>query len=323
MRTTPDLLVDVKRKCVVQGRIELQYMALSYRYGNAAPFHLHLRNLDTFKEDGVLEDVRILETLPLSVRHAIRLAEKLEFTYIWTDVLCILHDGPEILSDQLNKMSAIYAGAVMTVVACDGDGADGLSGLHGISAPRNSPQTAFVIRDKHLIVPDSSHPGADSRSAAYNGRGWTFQEYIMSPRKLVFINQQVQWVCQCCLRTEFDPRSVRPKRETEFDPSEFIHAGYPDLTQLTYLLSEYNIRDLTYPGDALPAVSGLLAVLSRNFEGGFLYGLPEQYFDIALSWRLCTLYRGDESAAETACRPRRGSSLYCEPGQSSLPAASE
>ena len=62
------------------------------------------------------------------------------------------------------------------------------------------------------------------------------------------------------------------------DLSQFICSGYPDLRQTSELVTWYNKRDLTYPGDALLAISGLLAVLSRGFEDGFLYGLPEGFF---------------------------------------------
>lgn len=63
-----------------------------------------------------------------------------------------MHEGLATLVDQLNKMSAIYASAAMTIVAANGDGADGISGLHGISTARDSPQAAFAIRDEHLVV---------------------------------------------------------------------------------------------------------------------------------------------------------------------------
>ncbi|KAF7877091.1 uncharacterized protein EAF02_008311 [Botrytis sinoallii] len=38
------------------------------------------------------------------------------------------------------------------------------------------------------------------------------------------------------------------------------------------------------PDDALPAISGLLSVLSRTFTGGFLYGIPEMFFERGLGW---------------------------------------
>ena len=48
------------------------------------------------------------------------------------------------------------------------------------------------------------------------------------------------------------------------------------------MVGKYNARDLTYEQDALPAIWGLLSVLNRSFEGGFLQGLPEMFFDVAL-----------------------------------------
>jgi hypothetical protein len=268
MRAVPDLLVDVKRKCILRGKESHRYMALSYRVGNAAPFRLSLRDLDKFGKDAALEDLQILKPLPLTVRHAIQLADELGFTYLWTDVLCMIHDGLETLSDQLNKMSAIYTSAATTIVAADGDGTDGIPGLHGISAPRNPPQAVFPICDEYLIIPEMEVIDATNDRVAYNMRGWTYQEYIMSPRKLVFMNQQAHWVCQCCQRSESDARDTNRLNEQSFDPCQFIRSGYPNLTRLSELLNWYNVRDFTYPGNAPSAISGLVAVLSRGFEGG-------------------------------------------------------
>jgi hypothetical protein len=51
------------------------------------------------------------------------------------------------------------------------------------------------------------------------------------------------------------------------------------------MVGNYNARDLTYERDALSAIWGLLSVLNRSFEDGFLQGLPEMFFDVALRWR--------------------------------------
>lgn len=113
----------------------------------------------------------------------------------------------------------------------------------------------------------------------------------MSPRKLVFMNHEAYWVCGYWERRESEARDISQRKHKDFkdfDPSSFIRSGHPDLGQLFRLLSLYNVRDLAYPEDALPAISGLLAVLSRGFEGGFLYGIPERFFDIVLGWRPST-----------------------------------
>jgi hypothetical protein len=319
-RTIPDLLVDVKRKCIVKGREGLKYMALSYRLGNATPFRLRLHDLDTFRNNAILEDVQILESLPLTVRHAILLADELGFDYLWTDVLCIVHDGPTALADQLDKMSAIFANAAITTVVADRDGADGIVGLHGVSGPRDSTQLVFPIRDEHLIIPEEEVIDDIHGGMAYHTRGWTYQEYIMSRRRLVLTDQQAYWVCQHGKKNESDAHHTRAEYRVSksIAESEFVRSGYPDLARLADLLSRYNIRDLTYHRDALPAISGLLAVLSRGFEGGFLYGLPERFFDIALSWQPHEIYgfRSDD-----ACGMRRGSPRFWNPGSTTTDAS--
>lgn len=317
-RVVPNLLVDVKRKCIVDGTEDLRYVALSYRLGDAASFRLRLRDLEVLRKPAALGNAQILEMLPSTVCHAILLADELGCDYLWTDVLCIVHDGTESLSNQLNKMSAIYATAAMTIVATDGDGLVGILGLNGISAPRDLPQTAFPICDEFLMVRRDMEESVDATNGtlAYNHRGWTFQEYIMSSRKLLFIHHQAYWTCQCSQRRETDPTWVNRVGDVVFDPSQFIRSGYPDLGRLSNLLSWYNVRDLTYPGDALYAISGLLVVLSRGFEGGFLYGIPERFFDVVLGWQPKS-YTEDSvwwnASWTSACRPRRGSQYECKP----------
>jgi len=310
-RAFPELLVDVQRKCIVEGREDSRYMALSYRLGNAAPFRLGFRDLDAFRNDGALEDAQILGKLPLTVRHAILLAHELGFDHLWTDVLCIVHDGPATLADQLNKMSAIYASATLTIVATDGDGIDGILGLRGISPPRDPPQATFPICDAHLLVTEALNIDVTNRNVAYNSRGWTYQEYIMSPRKLVFMNHEAHWICEGCQRRESEVEVMESRIRKGYNPSPFILSGHPDLDEFSELLSWYNVRDLTFPGDALPAISGLLAVLSRGFEGGFLYGLPQRFFDIGLGWRPFA-YNSGGRITETTCTTRRGPSLDCK-----------
>jgi hypothetical protein len=311
MRVVPDLLVDVRRKCLVEGTKSHRYMALSYRLGKATPFFLRLRELNKFGRDGVLADAQVLRKIPLTVRHAIMLAGQLGYEYLWTDVLCIVHDGPLPLADQLNKMSAIYASAATTIVATDGDGSDGIPGLRGISGPRDLQQATFAIRDEYLIIVGREETELTNAHIDYNLRGWTYQEYIMSSRKLVFMNQQAHWFCRCHRRDESDGRVWDHLSHINYEnlgPSQFIRLGCPDLTQASELLSWYNRRDLTYPGDALAAIAGLLAVLSRGFEGGFLYGIPERFFDVALGWRPSFYGLGD-ARVEKTCRQRRGPSL--------------
>lgn len=49
-------------------------------------------------------------------------------------------------------------------------------------------------------------------------------------------------------------------------------------------INNYNERELIYPEDAAPAITGFLNVLSQTFDGGFLFGMPKAFFDIFLLW---------------------------------------
>ncbi|KAI3581692.1 hypothetical protein IWW34DRAFT_847882 [Fusarium oxysporum f. sp. albedinis] len=61
--------------------------------------------------------------------------------------------------------------------------------------------------------------------------------------------------------------------------------GLPYDSSLRRYLDEYNQRSLSFEEDALPALSSLLSVFSRTFECGFLYGIPEMFFEHSLCRR--------------------------------------
>jgi hypothetical protein len=60
---------------------------------------------------------------------------------------------------------------------------------------------------------------------------------------------------------------------------------YPDLDQYMKLLRDYNRRKLTHANDAYRAITGLFAVWSRVYQGGFISGLPQIFLESALFWQ--------------------------------------
>jgi hypothetical protein len=59
---------------------------------------------------------------------------------------------------------------------------------------------------------------------------------------------------------------------------------FPDMVSYGYMASAYNRRQLTYDGDTLFTFAGVTSALSQTFEGGFLCGLAELFFDNAILW---------------------------------------
>ncbi|KAK8017202.1 HET-domain-containing protein [Apiospora marii] len=117
----------------------------------------------------------------------------------------------------------------------------------------------------------------------YYDRGWTYQEYKMSPRRILFNRRELHWECSCSVWHEELVRGAEVDKYID-DRMKVILAGFPDLGYLSHIIGNYNKRTLRYEEDALPGITGLLSVLSRSFAGGFLYGLPTMFFDRALGW---------------------------------------
>jgi hypothetical protein len=108
----------------------------------------------------------------------------------------------------------------------------------------------------------------------------------MAKRKIIFNNLELHWVCACSLWHE--ELTLFTEIDNELYPqSNIVMAGFPDDSSLRRYFGEYNQRSLTFEEDALPALSGLLSVFSRSFEGGFLYGIPEMFFEHSHGWRPC------------------------------------
>jgi hypothetical protein len=48
----------------------------------------------------------------------------------------------------------------------------------------------------------------------------------------------------------------------------------------------YSIRKLSFLDDVSAAFADIISTMSQSFSGGFIYGLPEMFFDVALLWEL-------------------------------------
>lgn len=295
IRRPPSLLVDIRRMCIVDGKPEHRYFALSYRIGRPGAFVLRSGNLEELRKGNALRRPDTLNQLQLTVKHALSLASALGADYLWVDVLCIVHDGTATTADQLSSMASIYSNAWTTIIVADGEGSDGIRGLRNVSKPRDLQQPIFEYRDERLIM-ESENRVQLNYGTRYFGRAWTHQEYHMSCRRLVIHSGQAHWLCATYLHHEYlvdghgQNLRIDVLREGNAMYGQMtkphLHvSGIPDLQSLFHSeLARYNRKELTYPQDAQAAVSGLLAVYSRTFQGGFLYGLPELLFDAAIGW---------------------------------------
>ncbi|KAI4219275.1 MAG: hypothetical protein L6R36_008435 [Xanthoria steineri] len=196
-------------------------------------------------------------------------------------------------------MHRVYAGAVFTIIA--GDGADanhGLRGFKNLTTQRLVQQQPIQLAADESIMQDLrsrkiGDAGESRPKKPYYDRAWTFQENIFSRKKTIFEDNSVRWRCQCSdWYEDLLPDSRVDERVGNFWalPGKYVaeqwfHCSVPSLFILSDIARVYNSKILTFPEDALSAFAGIQTTLHRIYPGGLIYGVPENFFDIALTWQ--------------------------------------
>lgn len=278
-RTMPRWLIDIQRQCLVPGSDGDSYVCLSYRWGNSENKGTLKAMVQELQQPQSLAVPHIRSRISPIILHAMQLVRNVDERYLWADSLCIVQDDEHSMQKELNRMGAIYGCALFTIVAADGDSGYGLPGVRGAAPPRTLNQEMIPFGEETLLPVDGRLWDA-RHITEYNKRAWTYQEFEMSGRILSFAREKVHWECQCALWNEDSAL------DTNSDPdANPIVEGFPDVRLFSNMVREYNERTLSYDQDALNAISGMLAVFSRAFEGGFMFGLPIMFFELALCWQ--------------------------------------
>jgi Heterokaryon incompatibility protein (HET) len=198
------------------------------------------------------------------------------------DCLCIVQDDAESKHNQNRAMAGVYANAYVTIIAGNGwDANHGLRGIQGVTEPRH------LSRFSKADVEENLQP----YTSIWYSRGWTFQEMVFSPRKIMFQYQMSTWECSCNSCHESSSQVMTDLDISAFQPginpwrTQIRFLEWPDIKQYVALVNDYNLRKLTYPEDGLTAISSLLSIMSSSFQGGFISGLPQMFFDEALLWQ--------------------------------------
>ena len=185
----------------------------------------------------------------------------LGYRYLWVDRLCIIQDGSwDHKYVQLEQMAIIYGQADLTIVAAEGDSAE--FGLFGVSHRRHAPD-AIRINDSLGLGGEVPSLHSHLQETVYADRGWTYQQYVVSPRLLIFTKFGLYFrMRQGLIIYVF---AEGPMGRSVYTPSE-------DDT-IFGLLKEYKKKSLTHRSDALHAITGILYLLCGNETSS---GIPWQ-----------------------------------------------
>jgi hypothetical protein len=329
----PFRLIDVEEGRLVEAPKDARYVALSYVWGGVKQVMLNKTTRPYLEQHGSItpgglkrpedEYSQVKETMqaeerviPRTIRDAIRLCQSMSERYLWTDSLCIMQDdefqttnGAWSNTDkmaQIPKMDIIYGASILTIIAaCGTDSNAGLPGVHPSSM--RTTQTVGKIGDQIFVSIDKDPMEAFWRSK-WCERAWTFQEFLLSKRHLIFLPDRAIFHCHTLSWSEDHSlefvdkpkdtlvipawtRSYRllplqlPDRsrwsEEIFFPAIFINQYF------NQWLKNFLKRRLTVSSDILFAFEGALSA-SRRHLGKFHHGLPVTYFCECLLWSVGT-----------------------------------
>ncbi|KAI1358514.1 HET-domain-containing protein [Xylaria arbuscula] len=280
----PDFPIDSKL-----GR-DIRFVALSYVWGNTGTSGKNALMMSNKHELTVPGGLGKL-SLAKAIEDAMTVCQKLQQRFLWVDRFCIQQDGevPERQA-QINAMGDIYSSAELTIIHASGTGIE--DPIPGVTTPRKVLQSRAVACGFELI---SGYPDIDVqiKKSKWKERGWTYQEAVLSHRKLFFTPFELWFECsdeddayrreeRCSgQRISSQMQLFEHTRKDQYKLNSGI-AGMTKFHEFARHLKSYTARSLTHQSDILDAFKGILQALYPGDPS--IYGLPETDFDQAMLW---------------------------------------
>lgn len=292
-------LIDVTSGKLVTPEEHSRYVALSYVWGSPIVQHLAEK---TVKTNGLARHIN-LKTLPRTIRDAAKLVSDINEKYLWVDAYCIDQSDAKDVQENIARMAAIYQNAYFTIVAADGENAD--NGLIRLGAGQSSAEQPVSIgsgEGRALLIRSRPTIFDMLQDTKWNSRAWTFQESLLSVKKVSFTKSEVLFESKKFASREslelieipylgtrpggftFSENEHRTQNLHEFllDP----HYTGLGLELFVEALREYTSKQLTYNGDRLDAFMGVFdrfCYSQSRHHKAILSGMPKQWFSRALS----------------------------------------
>ncbi|KAK3493680.1 heterokaryon incompatibility protein-domain-containing protein, partial [Neurospora crassa] len=269
-------VIDCETETIIPaaGMRNLKYVTLSYIWGaSTTPSQVPVASTS-------LPVLPESNQRPKVVNDAMEVVQRIGYRYLWVDRYCIPQSDHDAKSIQIQKMGKIYSLSALTIIAAAGNDAE--YGLPGVSSPPTLQPLWTTIRSgkREMPVIYFEPPNKDILRSTWNSRGWTYQEALLSRRRLVFTDRHVYFQCESMqsigglpsrhpdeLPLPADGSAVFPFRRyygTSLWGEDFIWD----------LINEYAKRTLSFEQDSIHAVQGILESFRDKCDVFFFYGLP-------------------------------------------------
>lgn len=289
-----------------------KWAALSYVWGGDQAFKSTIASPELLKSD------MPVQSLPTTIRDAIKVCQGLDLSYIWIDSLCIIQDDEQDLDRELAFMPKIYQQAWVTISASSANSvSEGF--LHDRHPESEDPNLKIPVALPYMsedevtsgtiILAKKKALEDHLVSVPINQRAWTYQERRLSPRLLDFhgLNLSIncrtgQWSRAAWVNWNYGVKQHWSEVHN-FPPC--LH-GQP-LPTWHSIVEEYASRELTYGADKLRAIAALADLYMKEYNHTYLAGLWKESLLEDLCWYI------SKSFLISDCNPLPRPSQYRAP----------
>ncbi|WYZ45766.1 hypothetical protein EsH8_VIII_001082 [Colletotrichum jinshuiense] len=311
----PSFLLDVSdskevKLVSIPDSMRERYIALSYCWGVGKQKTMLKKSNMTDLISGLS-----VQELDVTIQDAVHVAKELDFQYLWIDALCIIQDDYQFKAKELDKMGNIYREATFTIIASaakdvkQGFLSERPPTLGRLAGPSHQPQPAIRIeahgkrRKSYFKSPLYLTPWQFDTVEPWYTRAWTFQEFLLSGRRLQYLGNQTTWTCYCGDTVNQDcdgwvggkahmhPGYSYGEQETFSDVMAILghtRSALPEASELLLywyeLVDTYCTRNLSFKSDRLPAISGIAKDFAAALRDEYVCGLWKSDLPAGLVW---------------------------------------
>ncbi|KAF1965448.1 HET-domain-containing protein [Bimuria novae-zelandiae CBS 107.79] len=223
---------------------------------------------------------------PQTIQDALVATRELGYQWLWVDQYCIDQANPGDFRNQLQQMDIIYQQAEVTIIAAAGTNAH--YGLPGVGASFRKPTSTVSVHEEQLCV--LPRPEIGLEKCRWSSRAWTYQEGLLSTRRLVFTEEQLYFECQCCYCAEMLDITLESFKKMHAPEKPWLHKRYRTAGRLGMFplngcgvdpwdiynrITEYSERSLSHEYDILNGILGIFRAFEKMENPmRHLFGIP-------------------------------------------------
>jgi hypothetical protein len=237
------------------------YAALSYSWGDRGFAMATSANFEELKH-GFERAI-----LPMAFQDAAVMARSLDIDYLWIDTLCIIQDSRSDWEEQAARMGGIFEAAAITISA-----SSSLNPYHTLfgqrdrmyeeidlfSGKKGAPSDVKFKARRKIDRGIHTKTGRSTYKDPLDTRAWGLQEKLLSRRLIAFTGAELQWTCRTSRACECQQKTYPAQPLFTDDISKSSAERIRENSKIwSKTVEEYSSRELRFPLDRLPALSGL------------------------------------------------------------------